>query len=290
MALASVRRKSVAPAFLQRTASRGTLTEPSFPGAIEMFRQCLPLRRVALAALFAAYFPALVAVAKPPSKKPAKATVEASLPSELIGKVVGVHDGDTVTLLVEKRTYKVRLDRIDAPEIGQDFGTQSKKALSEKVFGKLVRVVTSGKDRYGRVLGTIWVDDQPVNRQLVAEGWAWHYKEFSNDKTLAEAEDRAKEAKAGLWAGKDPTPPWDWRKTERERRLSRRAASAKRNVAARPPPRTGAPEQSSEAQRTHWLNTDSDVRHNPSCRWHKSTKAGRMCGPNEGRACKICGG
>ena len=49
----------------------------------------------------------------------------------LTGKVVGVHDGDTLTLLVNEKQYKVRLDGIDAPELGQDFGTRAKQALSK---------------------------------------------------------------------------------------------------------------------------------------------------------------
>jgi len=76
-------------------------------------------------------------------------------PAELSGKVVAVHDADTITVLAGRQQYKVRLAAIDAPELSQDFGRKAKQALSSKVFGKQVRVETAGRDRYERVLGTV---------------------------------------------------------------------------------------------------------------------------------------
>src|SRR5260221_14155880 len=84
----------------------------------------------------------------------------------LTGKVVGVTDGDTITVLdAEKHQHKVRLEGIDAPESGQPFGTQAKKALSDKVFGKEVSVKETGKDKYGRTLGHVYVGKQNINRE-----------------------------------------------------------------------------------------------------------------------------
>src|SRR5437899_1550933 len=112
--------------------------------------------------------------------------------AELKGKVVGVHDGDTITVLVGKKQVKVRLAAIDAPESGQDYGKKAKQALSAKVFDKVVRVQTGGTDRYGRTLGTVWRGDgkpeRSVNHEMVAEGWAWHYKRYSKSEELADAE------------------------------------------------------------------------------------------------------
>jgi endonuclease YncB( thermonuclease family) len=130
----------------------------------------------------------------------------------LTGKVVGITDGDTITVLdAEKHQHKIRLEGIDAPESGQPFGTQAKKALSDKVFGKEVAIKESGKDKYGRTLGHIYVGKQHVNRELVAEGFAWHYKEYNRDSDLASAENEARAAKRGLWRDDVPTPPWDFR-------------------------------------------------------------------------------
>ncbi len=133
---------------------------------------------------------------------------------DLLGKVVGISDGDTLTLLVDQTQYKVRLDGIDAPESHQAFGTKSKQALGDKVFGKPVRVTNKGPDRYGRTLGVVWVGDRNINLEMVKDGLAWHYKQFSKDKSLADAELEARRAKRGLWADANPTPPWEYRKPD----------------------------------------------------------------------------
>ncbi len=68
------------------------------------------------------------------------------------------------------------------------------------------------KDRYGRVLGDVHRGDHHINLEMVKEGMAWHYKQHSKSKELAEAEDEARRAKKGLWADKSPEPPWEFRK------------------------------------------------------------------------------
>jgi micrococcal nuclease len=133
------------------------------------------------------------------------------------GKVIGVHDGDTITVLdAQKQQVKVRLNGIDAPEIGQAFGRNAKEELSEQVFGKTVRVVVAGTDRYGRTVGDVYVREKWVNLEMVAYGMAWHYKQYSKSPELAKAQESAKAKKLGLWADKNPVPPWEYRKEERE--------------------------------------------------------------------------
>jgi endonuclease YncB( thermonuclease family) len=86
----------------------------------------------------------------------------------LLLKVVGVYDGDTITGLDDSKTqFKIRLDAIDAPELGQPFGQASKKALSEKVFGKDVVVIAKTKDKYGRTVGHVMIDGRDVNREML---------------------------------------------------------------------------------------------------------------------------
>lgn len=128
-------------------------------------------------------------------------------------RVVGVHDGDTVTCLDDaNQQQKVRLAEIDAPELGQDFGKVSRDALAEMVFGKTVEVVDDGKDRYGRWIGHLIVDGQDANRQMVATGNAWHYATYSQDASLATLQQQAQSQKLGLWSQPNPTAPWDYRK------------------------------------------------------------------------------
>jgi endonuclease YncB( thermonuclease family) len=134
-------------------------------------------------------------------------------------RIVGVHDGDTITGLGESKTqFKIRLDAIDAPELGQPFGQASKKALSEKVFGKDVAVIAKTTDRYGRTVGHVLIDGRDVNLEMLEEGMAWHYKKYDKNKRLGEAEESARAARKGLWQDRDPVPPWDWRKDRKDRR------------------------------------------------------------------------
>jgi len=129
------------------------------------------------------------------------------------GKVVGVSDGDTITVLAAGNVqYKIRLEGIDTPESSQPFGVKAKQALSQRVFGKVVTVQWEKTDRYKRTLGHILLGQRWINHEMVAEGWAWHYKQYSKDQRLAAAEVKAKAARKGLWAGPNPVAPWDWRR------------------------------------------------------------------------------
>ncbi len=130
----------------------------------------------------------------------------------LSGKVVSVADGDTLTVLVDRKQVKVRLEGIDAPERSQAFGAKSKDALTELVAGKVVTVHKTGEDRYGRTLARVHLDSEEINSLMVARGFAWHYKQYSKDKTLAELEDKARSERVGLWADARPVPPWEFRR------------------------------------------------------------------------------
>jgi micrococcal nuclease len=131
-------------------------------------------------------------------------------------RVVGVHDGDTITCLDENnQQQKIRMAEIDAPEIGQDFGKVSRDAMAGMVFGKTVEVVDDGKDRYGRWIGHVYVNGMDVNRQMVATGNAWHYAAYSKDQSLADLQSQAQAQKLGLWAQPNPTPPWEFRKAKK---------------------------------------------------------------------------
>lgn len=133
--------------------------------------------------------------------------------AEVHGLVVGVHDGDSLTLLVGgKNEIKVRLEGIDAPELKQPFGSASKKALSDLVFGKTVRLEQTGKDRYKRTLGNIYVDETWINLAMVERGMAWFFAKYSKDGKLKAAAELAQRRAVGLWREAAPQPPWEWRK------------------------------------------------------------------------------
>lgn len=131
---------------------------------------------------------------------------------EIWGVVVGVHDGDTLTLLVDLVQHKIRLNGIDAPELGQAWGQRAKQALSDLCFGQTERVVVVDTDRYGREVGDVYAGDLYLNLELVRAGMAWHYKQYSNDDRLAAAEISARMQRLGLWADAQPVAPWAYRK------------------------------------------------------------------------------
>ena len=135
------------------------------------------------------------------------------------GRVVGVADGDTITVLKDKTPVKVRLNGIDAPEKKQAFGARAKQFTSKSAFGKVVTIRERGRDKYGRTVADVILPGGAVlNRELVKAGLAWHYVKYApRDEALRELEWEARLEKRGLWADKDPVPPWCYRKQQKGR-------------------------------------------------------------------------
>ena len=158
-------------------------------------------------------------------------SITSTAQADIYGKVVAVTDGDTIKVLDSNNVqHKVRLTGIDAPEKAQPFGNASRKHLASLVAGKEVRVESSKTDRYGRVLGKVWV--QPVdcpgcgksldaNHAQILSGMAWWYRHYAKDQPTEDRErykstvSEAKEKKLGLWSEPNAIPPWAWRKGQR---------------------------------------------------------------------------
>lgn len=136
----------------------------------------------------------------------------------IVGRVVGVTDGDTITILDNKKVaYKIRLYGIDTPEKKQDFCVQSKKALSDMVLGKSVVVSWNGKMSWGRYVGKVHLNRLYVNLAMVEKGFAWHVPKYAPmDTDLARAQECAQRAKLGLWSHPDPIPPWEFREANKK--------------------------------------------------------------------------
>lgn len=134
----------------------------------------------------------------------------------LKGKVISIKDGDTAVILSDKKIQmKVRLAEIDAPEKEQDFGQVSKQSLSDLIFGKEVTVEKVEIDKYGRIVGKIFLDKKDINAEQVKKGMAWVYTQYNKSMDLMNLEKAAKNQKIGLWANKNPIPPWQWRRQEK---------------------------------------------------------------------------
>ena len=131
------------------------------------------------------------------------------------GACVAVTDGDTIKVMHEGKTEKIRLYGIDCPEKKQPFGTKAKQFTGGLVFGKIVDVDALEKDRYGRTIAWVYISDKCLNGELLKAGLAWHYKRYSKETSLAEMEDTARLQKIGLWTDPHPVPPWSWRRERR---------------------------------------------------------------------------
>ncbi len=142
--------------------------------------------------------------------------VQATIPAQWSGQCVGVSDGDTVKVMLHGKAQTIRLYGIDTPEKAQAYGTRAKQFTSTLAFGKPVKVFSKGMDRYGRVLAWIFVGSTCVNAQLVSNGLAWWYRQYSpNEAKLAQLEAQARSARRGLWADAAPVAPWEYRRPKR---------------------------------------------------------------------------
>lgn len=130
-----------------------------------------------------------------------------------LAKVVGVTDGDTITVYDGVRPQiKIRLSAIDAPESGQAFGSKSKEALSNLCFGKQATINPKATDRYGRTVADVHCSGQDVGEYMVRSGMAWVYDQYAKGYDgLYPLQTEAKAAHRGLWADLSPTRPSEWR-------------------------------------------------------------------------------
>lgn len=141
------------------------------------------------------------------------------------GVVRAVYDGDTVLLATrEESRLKVRLYGIDAPETakpdspGQPFGTIAKRTLMYKIMGRQVSAEIVDIDQYQRAVAIIRYTGRDINREMVAEGMAWAYRQYLQGPYASEyigAENHARARRAGLWREANPLPPWEFRQAHR---------------------------------------------------------------------------
>ena len=240
--------------------------------------------------------------------------------SDLVGRVVKVSDGDTITILEtpvgaapradRPVQHKIRLQGIDAPEKSQAYGDAAQRYLAGLVAGQEVRVAWNKRDKYNRILGTVYIKRAEVNLAMLRAGYAWHYKKFDSTPAYAQAESEARAARRGLWAGLDPIPPEQFR--HGRARTSAAPPGGARRLAeplggASPPgepharteyragrtlpvaARTPAPVNATWPETGYWLSTNSNKRHNRHCENYRKTR-GYPCQKNEGDRCGKCGG
>ncbi len=146
---------------------------------------------------------------------------DAAAGRKIEGTVKAVYDGDTVMLSTrEDSRLKVRLYGIDAPETrkpdkpGQPFGESSKRALMNKIMGRSVTAEIVDIDQYKRAVAVLRYSGRDINREMVAEGFAWAYRQYLKGPYASEyidAEQLARSRRSGLWRDANPRPPWEFR-------------------------------------------------------------------------------
>lgn len=148
------------------------------------------------------------------SQESTLSTVNANEKNQPGYKVIGIKDGDTFVLFINDKEETVRLAYIDCPEKKQPFGNKAKQFASAMCFGKYVTLVHHNKyDRNKRLIAEVILSDgSNLNKQMVKNGFAWHFKKYSTNDEYAQLETEARMNKIGLWSESNPVPPWKWRK------------------------------------------------------------------------------
>lgn len=150
--------------------------------------------------------------------------VPLSLFSQTKAKVVGISDGDTITVLLDGNVQKkLRLAEVDCPENRQPFGKNAKQFTSDQVFSRQITFVETNKDRYGRSVAKVYYDNgKYLSAEIIKAGYGWWYYSYSKDADLGAMQNKAKAKKIGLWVDKKAVSPWDFRKEQREKAKRKR--------------------------------------------------------------------
>lgn len=130
-------------------------------------------------------------------------------------RISRVIDGDTLEFRSEGKRVRLRIYGIDAPELRQKFGKESRARLLALVQGKRVSIVRKNKDKYGRLVATVRIGRKDVGREMVAGGWAWADDYFA--RIYLKEQRVAMSEKRGLWQDKKPIKPYEWRKKFKEK-------------------------------------------------------------------------
>ncbi len=131
---------------------------------------------------------------------------------EIAVNIIQVHDGDTITAIVDQKPIKIRLMHIDAPEKAQARGLDATYALKKLCINQIATANIDSQDRYGRSLAVITIAGKNINQEMVRQGWAWWYSKYSTDTTYKALQAAAKKNKLGLWADTETIPPWEFRR------------------------------------------------------------------------------
>ena len=128
------------------------------------------------------------------------------------GKVIKVSDGDTILIQSGSQRIKVRMYGIDAPELKQNYGEDSKNYLEKRILNQNVDVKVINEDKYGRKVGKVFYKNKDINLEMIKTGNAWFYEYHAKkEKEYRKVSKSAQEQKLGLWKDKNPQNPRNFR-------------------------------------------------------------------------------
>lgn len=207
-------------------------------------------------------------------------------------KVIGVADGDTITVLQNNKQYKVRLYGIDCPESGQAYGKNAKQFTSSLVYGKTVELTPYDVDRYKRIVAVVKVNGINVNEAIIRNGYAWRYTKYCQETFCDDwgmSEYAARNSRLGLWKENSAMPPWEWRHNPQKQKLAVRNKTGRE----RQKQKYQTYEQTDKGETVHG-NVKSHKYHNVNCRYYSCKNCSRTFGSatearNAGYSpCQIC--
>ena len=132
-----------------------------------------------------------------------------------------IYDGDTLRVRSPKgEIIKVRFACIDAPELKQPLGEESRNHLRSIVSkgNNKVKLQPITVDRYGRTVAQLWNNNGLIQSQMTIAGMAYGYEQYKKDcpnwTAIESTQVQAQEARIGVWNGNNEKP-WDYRKSKR---------------------------------------------------------------------------
>lgn len=144
--------------------------------------------------------------------------VRSAAAADFYAKVMNVHDGDTLTVLLDHHQVRIRLVEIDAPELAQAFGRRSRDSLAGMCAGVSARVADHGHDRYGRTLARVTCGELDASAEQVRRGMAWVFVRYApKGSPLYQVQTQARLERRGLWSDAHPMAPWEWRRDQRHK-------------------------------------------------------------------------
>jgi len=132
--------------------------------------------------------------------------------------VVKVDDVDTIIVLTQNVSQRLRLAGIDCPESDQPYGAEATDTTKSLALDIEVLITPVTTDRFERTVAEVTLQDgRSLAHELVKAGACWWFRKYApHDVELKRLELEARKQRLGLWATESPMSPWAWRAERRD--------------------------------------------------------------------------